>query len=94
MFSRIRHYFKSWQDLVIGIGGFIFSVALLPTVLFGPTPPMTTSVTTSVTTAIVLWAFVIVFGSLHLRLSVVSTVLTAIMWTILAVQGLLLVGEI
>lgn len=84
----MRKYFRTWQDWVIGIGGFILAPSLVPMILAGTPPP----ITSAGPTAAVLWAFTIAFGTLKLPLSTVSTALTSMMWTILAIQGLQALG--
>ena len=78
-------YFKTWQDWAIGLGGFLLAPSLIPLVVHGPPPPLTTSGIS----AVVLWVFVVAFGTLKLPLSTVSTALSASAWSIMVIQSLL-----
>ena len=71
-----------WQDIILGVGGFIFSISLLPSI-FGEGKP---EMLTSLLTATVLTVFAITYFSLKLRLAALSTILTAICWWVLLVQ--------
>jgi len=71
-----------WQDVVLGIGSFIFAVALIPSVMSDHKPALWTSILSSV----VLVAFVATYASLSLWYATFSTSLTALLWGILALQ--------
>lgn len=75
--------FLSWQDLVLGLGGFVFAPSLVPMIIRRVRTPLATSIPTSIT----LYAFAITFGSLGLWLGTISTVLTAVGWSIIALRG-------
>ncbi len=72
-----------WQDIVLAVVGFGFSVALVPT-LRGKAKPHPLS---SLTTFMGLTRFIAVYVSLHLWLTVLSTVLNAAMWGTLFIQA-------
>ncbi len=72
----------SWQDSVFTIGSIILGIALLPSML-GPNKP---ELATSVMTSCVLYFFAFTYSSLGLVFSTIAVGLTAIMWTILAIQ--------
>ena len=72
-----------WQDVLLMVGGFGFSIALLPAVLSKKKPCKATSLTT----ACILTSFTIVYASLYLVLACISTGITAVMWFILFFQA-------
>jgi len=72
-----------WQDWVLMVGGFGFSLALLPTIL-GKSKPATSS---SLATFLLLSVFTVVYASLGLWKAVAANELTAIIWGILFIQG-------
>ncbi len=78
--------FKSWQDWVFGVGGILLGISLIPAVLASNPPPLVTCAMTGA----ILWTYCVAFGSLKLRLSTAGTLLSAAIWTILAVQAILL----
>jgi NhaP-type Na+/H+ or K+/H+ antiporter len=71
-----------WQDAVFGLGGIVFLLALLPSVLQQQSPALSTSVST----AIMLVCFAAAYGSLGYYFSGVVAVLTAGVWLVLARQ--------
>ncbi len=71
-----------WQDVVITVGSWVFVVALIPT-LRGKEKP---AVTTSVVTGFILIAYALVYATLGMWVSVVSTTALALSWFTLAVQ--------
>jgi len=71
-----------WQDYVLAVGAFIFSVALIPTLRSKQKPALPTSILTS----IVLCVFAVTYASLGLWLAVVAQFLGAFVWGILAWQ--------
>lgn len=72
----------AWQDVVMAIGGFIFWIALIPSVSSDNKP----SKWTALMTALVLTAYLFVFASLEYWLSFVSGILTTTTWYILLIQ--------
>jgi len=73
-----------WQDLVMGIGAWMFSIALIPAIRSNSKPP----VSTSLLTAGILSTYVVCMATLGLTLSAVSTGATATCWWVLFVQKL------
>jgi len=71
-----------WQDIIMMIGGFIFAVALVPSVRSKDKPALSSSLTTGT----VLLVFCVCYATLDLWLAFSSTILTVIMWYILAYQ--------
>ena len=71
-----------WQDIVLSVGGFMFSIALIPTIRSNTKP----SKTTCATTAFFLWLYCAVYVSLSLWLALASGILSAGAWTILLLQ--------
>ena len=74
-----------WQDILIMIGGFCFSIALIPTVLAVEKPTLFTSLLTG----IILYSFCVAYISLRLKLAFIATMITASMWLVLAIQVLM-----
>ena len=73
-----------WQDIVFTLGGFAFGIALLPALRAAEKPPLLTSTLT----AGILYLYSATMVSLDLRAGAVATVVTALMWTGLAIQKL------
>ena len=73
-----------WQDWVLSVGALVFAASLIPSITSQDKP----AALTSVITAGVLFVFSFVYLSLSLWLSVITTVLLATLWTILAAQKL------
>lgn len=71
-----------WQDMVLAIGGFVFAFALVPSIGSKDKPALKTSVITSIT----LLVFCVCYATLGLWLAFTSTVVTAALWIILAIQ--------
>jgi hypothetical protein len=71
-----------WQDFMFTIGSIIFAIALLPSI-FSPHKPALTS---SIMTGSVLYMFSMTYFTLDLTFSALSTLMTAGMWSTLAVQ--------
>lgn len=71
-----------WQDYVLMVGGFIFSIALLPSI-FGKNKPARS---TCFLTGSVLTVYCTVYGTLGLWLALTSGVLTALCWWVLLFQ--------
>ena len=63
-----------WQDWVLMVGGFAFSIALVPSILSKDSKP---SKLTSLGTFCALFAFSICYITLGLIMATISTVLTA-----------------
>jgi len=73
-----------WQDFVMGVGAWMFFIALLPAIKSNDKSPTSTSLLT----AGVLSVYVVCMATLGLMLSAVSTAITAACWWILFVQKL------
>jgi len=71
-----------WQDFVLTIGSIIFIIALIPSVLSKDKPALFTSIITSS----VLIVMAIVYFSLSLYFTAVTTFITGILWGVLAFQ--------
>jgi len=71
-----------WQDTVLMVGGFIFSIALIPSVRSKNKP----AVSTSLLTGGVLTAYIICYATMGFWLACSSGLLTAVMWFVLAIQ--------
>lgn len=72
----------AWQDIVLSVGSWIFTIALIPSVLSKDKPALSTSLMTGTVLAV----YVIVYITLSLWMAAVSTFLVAAMWYTLAVQ--------
>lgn len=71
-----------WQDWVLMIGGFGFSIALIPSI-FSKSKP---NAKTSLMTGSILAVFAGVYGSLDMWLAMVGAVLCSTAWFILLCQ--------
>lgn len=71
-----------WQDILMMVGGFILSIALLPSVL-GKDKPAKSS---CLITGGILASYVVAMATLGLYLSASATALTTTMWFILLFQ--------
>ena len=71
-----------WQDLVLMLGGFGFSAALIPAVRAKEKPPLLTSCMT----ASILTSFALVYLTLGLWLAFIAGSITAGMWWTLFFQ--------
>ena len=71
-----------WQDIVLSAGSLVFAVALMPSVLSKNKP----AALTSALYGSVLLIFVFTYASLSLWYAAITTLLTAILWLILAIQ--------
>lgn len=69
-------------DPLLMVGGFVFAVTLLPTLR---NPDSAVPSTTSVPTAAVLSLFAATYLSLSLPMAALSTALSAVLWTVIAV---------
>jgi hypothetical protein len=74
-----------WQDVAITAGTIVLLIALLPSVLSKNKP----AVSTSLMTGTVLVVFTVVYISLGLWFSAITTGITSILWYVLAIQMLL-----
>lgn len=72
----------TWQDIIFGIGQWIFVIALVPSVLGKDKPALASSVLTGTVLAI----FAVTYMTLSLWAAGVSTLLVAGMWYTLAIQ--------
>lgn len=66
------------------VGGFVLGVALVPTVLAGGGPTLSTSVTT----AAVLSAYVVAFIAMNQKVSALGIGVNAVLWAVLAGQAI------
>ena len=73
-----------WQDWVLMVGGFAFSIVLIPSIISSKDKP---SKLTSLGTFCALFAFSIYYLTLGLIMATISTVLTACCWLVLFIQG-------
>lgn len=73
-----------WQDIIFSIGGFIFSIALIPTIRAKEKP----AVSSSAMTGSILAIYLICYATLHLWLAFISGILTTICWFILMIQAI------
>ena len=72
-----------WQDVVFGVGGFVFAASLVPTIRARQKP----APSTCLLTAGVLTAYLLALGTLGLWLGTASTSMTALAWYVLAWQS-------
>jgi len=72
-----------WQEVVFTVGGFMFFVALLPSIFFDNKPAFSTSLMT----ASFLSLFVVAFATLDLWWSAGAQALGALAWWILTIQS-------
>lgn len=71
-----------WQDIVLSIGGYIFIAALIPSILSDDKPALSSSLFTGS----ILSVFAVVYGTLGLWSSAISTALLALTWLFLGWQ--------
>ena len=71
-----------WQDVLLMMGGFGFSIALIPTIRSVSKPAKTTSLTTG----LILIAFCVAYSTLGLWLAFGATLVTATLWFVLLSQ--------
>lgn len=71
-----------WQDFVLSVGVWVCIYALRPTLRAREKPALETSIVTATTVMV----FAIVYASLELWSSVLSSVILAIVWYVLAWQ--------
>lgn len=74
-----------WQDFVFSIGSIVFCIALMPTILGKAKPPLLTAAPI----ALVLFIFALTYASLNLWFASTTTLLTSVLWTIVATQVVL-----
>ena len=72
-----------WQDIVLMIGGLMFAVALIPSII-DKRPP---SASSSLITGVILFVFCAVYISLGLKLAFAGTLATSILWMVLYRMG-------
>lgn len=72
----------AWQDIVLSLGGYIFIIALIPSVLSSDKPALSSSLLTGA----ILGVFAVVYATLDLWSSAISTSLLALTWLVLAWQ--------
>lgn len=78
---------NNWQDIVFGVGGFIFAMALIPSILHKANKP---AAATSLITAVLLTLYCACFLTLNLLLGFLSGLLSATAWWILFVQKIIM----
>jgi hypothetical protein len=71
-----------WQDWVIASGSLMMSMALIPSIVGHDKPALSTSLLTGTILAL----FAIVYSTLNLWFSTLSTSLIGMLWLILAFQ--------
>lgn len=71
-----------WQDVVFGIGGFVFALSLLPSIFSKDKPALLTSVINGV----VLTLFLVAYATLGLWLGAIALSITTFLWYVLAIQ--------
>lgn len=71
-----------WQDIVLTAGSWVFTIALLPSILGKDKPPLTTSLLTGSILAI----YTFTYATLSFWLTTASTGVLCIAWFILAFQ--------
>lgn len=79
-----------WQDWVLSAGLFIFSIALVPTILGKEKPALSTSFITGS----VLLIFAFVYATLSLWFSAVSVIINGLLWLTLFVQKYLQIKQL
>ena len=72
-----------WQDWVLAIGGFAFSIALIPSIRSKIGKP---TQSTCAMTAFFLWLYCLVYASFDMWLSLTAGILSALCWSILLFQ--------
>jgi len=71
-----------WQDLVFTVGGGMFFLALLPTLLGKYKPALSTSLLTGS----ILGVFACTYMTMDMTLSFIATLLTSVTWLTIAAQ--------
>ncbi len=71
-----------WQDFLFAVGSIVFIMALAPTVKSKNKPPLMTSAPT----ALILYSFSLAYLTLHLWFAAITTLGTALEWSIIAGQ--------
>lgn len=72
-----------WQDYVFAVGGIFLAAVLIPTVR---NKTAQIPLTTSASTAAALWVYSYTFYTLELFLSAAATLVSAALWTFIAVK--------
>ena len=75
-------YDLAWQDVVISLGGYIFLIALIPSILSKDKPARSTSILSGG----VLLVFAFTYATLDLWSSMISTSLLSVGWLFLGWQ--------
>lgn len=71
-----------WQDVVIGIGQFVFALALVPAIVSEEKPPRSTCAMTGGLLAV----FAMVYATLDLWLATLACAICATCWLVLMIQ--------
>lgn len=71
-----------WQDILLMVGGFIFSLALIPSILSKDKP----AISTSLMTGVILLVYAFTYFTLNLWLATIAVTLTGVLWLVLAAQ--------
>ena len=74
-----------WQDAVIGIGNWIFVLALIPSIISNKKPAIATSLITAVVVTVIAYCFF----TLELYHSMISSVAVGVCWWVLFLQVML-----
>jgi len=72
-----------WQDYVLPVGAFMFSIALIPTLRSKTQKP---ALWTSIGTVLVLIVFAVTFATLDLWVSAIAEAIGVLFWSALAIQ--------
>lgn len=72
-----------WQDIVLTVGIIVMNLALIPSILGEDKPQLSTSITT----ATILGIFSVVYISLGLVFTTFVSIISCILWAILAYQS-------
>ena len=83
MYNTYMLFDLPWQEVVFTVGGFMFFVALLPSIFSDNKPALSTSLMT----ASFLSLFVVAFAKLDLWWSAGAQALGALAWWILTIQS-------
>jgi len=72
----------SWQDIGLTVGGLLFTLALIPTLIGAMKPPIVTALMTGT----LLCFFGVIYLSLGLEFAAVSIMVNGTVWLIIAAQ--------
>ena len=79
-----------WQDLVIAIACIVFLISLIIQVYYGyKKRKALIALATSIPTSIALYSICVAYFTLDLYFSFIVTTGTAIVWTIIVIQGII-----